>query len=836
MLVVPDLLQDVKFALRQMRKTPGFAVTAVLTLALGIGANTAMFTVIDSVLVRPLPYRDATRLVVLGEKTNVLGLHGTSWLNLQDIRNSKTFDEIGGYFVDVAIVQTAQGGQTVLSPKVTGNMLSILGVNPILGRVFNDGDCAPGAPLTVLLSNTLWRGSFAADPSIVGRTIRIGDVPHTVIGVMPPGFGFPDEQHADAAKGVWLPVQPTGPMLKERGFSTFTLLGVLHPGVTDARASAELAAIAARIRRLDPNSSGNLRLGLQPYRDFVAGSVRSVFLALSAALGLVLLIACTNVANLQLARYLARYQEFAVRSALGAPKARLIRELVVESGTVSAFGAVAGFALAVAILRAIRALPEDMIPRAAEIHLHLLVLVALAALAAIATLLSALIPALFAMKAEPQSVLRGAGRGVSPRAARSRMARFLVATEVAIAAVLLVACSLLFRTLYNLEHKWLGFDVENVTTFYATPPTSAGYFSGALAGAQPHALPPPVATTIYAPILTQLRQLPGVEEAALASALPFSGIDMRSSFELNGHKNITQQEKDFHHAAMRVMSGGYMQAMRSPMLQGRAISDSDTEDQPYIAVVNDAFARQFLRGSDPIGQQIGFGGPETGMQKRYTIVGVTTDAAQRKVSEPAAPELDLSYRQIPRDSFYYTLLVSSATNYVLRTRTNEDLAPAIHRVLQRIAPGFAIDDLQTMQRAVDQSNFNQRLGLYLIAAFAALAIAMVIVGLYGVLSQFVSQRRQEIGVRMALGATSESILALILRQGSTLIAVGLGAGIVAALGASQLIASFLFGVRPMDTLSYAAAALALFTVGLAAALIPARRAAATDPMDALRAE
>ncbi len=584
--------QDIQFALRQLRKSPGFASTAVMTLALGIGANTAMFTVIDSVLLRPLPYRNAGPLVTIGEGKNAGDIHSTSWLNLQDLRKqSKSFEDLAGYIIDVGILQTSQGGQNVLTPKLTGNLLQLLGAQPILGRIFTDADCAPGAPLTVLLSEGLWRQRFAADAHIIGRQVRIGDVPHTVIGIMPATFRFPDEAGADAGKGIWLPSQPTPEMLKGRGFTMYYVVGRLRPGVKIAQARAELSTITKQIKRLDPENTATLHFVLRPYRDTVTSSVRPVFLALTVALILVLLIACVNVANLQLGRCLARYQELAVRVALGAAKSRLIRQLLVEGGTLSALGALAGLGLALMILRPLAALPEDMIPRANEIHLRIAVIGALAGFATLATLLSSLIPALFAMHAEPQVALRGAGRGVSQQAAYSRIGRLLVMGEVAIAAILLVAGSLLFRTLYNLEHKALGFDTANLVTFSATPSTSAGYLTGEV---HPGSAQASISTRVYGPLLEQLRALPGVKQAALASSIPFDGVDMRTSFELNGKKNTTLEQKERRHARIRVMSGGYMEAMRTPILRGRAISDDDIEDRPYVAVVNRLFHPRVL--------------------------------------------------------------------------------------------------------------------------------------------------------------------------------------------------------------------------------------------------
>ncbi len=455
---MPTFAQDVHYSVRRIVKSPGFAIAAVATLALGIGANTAMFTVIDSVLIRPLPYRDANRLIGIGEGSNPKELASTSWLTFHDLRRqSKSFSDIGAYVEDVAIVRAPEGGKTVFGPRLSSSVLPLLGVQPLHGRGFTEADCTPGAPPTVLLSNTLWRETFHADPQIIGRQIPVGDVPHNVIGIMRAGFAFPDQDRPDSEKGILLPWQPTEQMRQGRGFTICLLIGSLGPGVTARQARAELATIAANIKRQGPNDARDLHFALSPYQEMVAGSVRPVFLALSAALGLVLLIACANVANLQLSRCLARDHELALRTALGAPKWRLLRELFAEGAVLSVLGALAGFGVAFAILEGVHALPADMIPRSGEIHLHLSILFALAGLAAFVTVLSSITPALFAIRAEPQSVLRGAGRGVSARAARSRMAGFIVIGEVALAAVLLVACSLLFRTLYNLEHKWLGF-------------------------------------------------------------------------------------------------------------------------------------------------------------------------------------------------------------------------------------------------------------------------------------------------------------------------------------------------------------------------------------------
>ncbi|HLH04212.1 MAG TPA: ABC transporter permease [Bryobacteraceae bacterium] len=826
---------DLRLAFRLLIKTPGFAAAAIITLALGIGANTAMFTVLDSVLLRPLPYRAADRLVEIGEGARSAELHATSWPNLRDIRaHSRSFEGVAGYTVDVAILRAHDGsGKTVLGTRLTCNLIGMLGVKPLLGRAFADSDCARGAAPVVVLSENLWRDQFGSDRAIVGQPVAIGGVPHTVIGIMPGSFTFPEEERADATKGIWLPSRLTEEM-EARGFTIYELIGRLRPGVSVQQAHAELETLAANIHRANAKEAAGLHFTLQLYRQRITNSVRSVFYGLAAALGLVLLIACANVANLELSRYLARDQELALRIALGGSRTQLLRELLAEGLLLSAAGAVAGLVLAWGILQTVQLLPGDLIPLASAIHLRFDVLLILAVLACFATLLSSLAPAMLALRTDPQNVLRGAGRGMSARASRSRLARGLIVAEVSIAAVLLIACSLLFRTLYHLENKDLGFAVSKVVSFTATPPSSSGYLGG---GSADKAGSGAAALALYSQVLERLRALPGVERAALASSIPFDGVDMSSSFELNGEKAAPEQQRA-QHALLRVVSGGYFEAMRTPLVRGRSISDSDAAGQPFVAVVNQAFAREYLHlaNRDPIGQQLNLGGKDTGMEKSYTIVGVTRDAAQKRVAEPARPEMVLSYQQIPERSLFYPLLVSSATKYVLRTHTATDLSNAIRALVQQSAPGFAIDDLKTMQQTVADANFSQRLSFYLIAGFAGLAASLVVVGLYGVLAQLVAQRTREIGVRMALGATRTSILGLILRQGSLLIFAGLIIGIGIALAMGRTLTSFLFEVAPTDFLSYTAAALLLLVTGLAAALIPARRAATVNPIEALRTE
>ncbi|AXC10974.1 protein of unknown function DUF214 [Acidisarcina polymorpha] len=838
--MMTSILNDLLFALRQLAKAPGFAFTAVLTLALGIGANAALFTVIDSVLIRPLPYYAGDRLVIAGTAGDMADdFNSTSWRNLEDIRRrSHVFEDLAGFDGDVAIIQTAQGGETVFGPKLTWNLLNMIGARPAIGRIFSEADGQEGAPPTAILSDELWRKQFSADPSVVGRDIRVGGVPHKVIGVMQPDFRFPDNQiYTTATEAVWLPLQPNKEMQTGRGLNFLNLLGRVKRGVTLAQTRADLAATAHSIERDFPKEARDLRLNAVPYQNVITNSVRPVFAGLVAALGLVLLIACVNVANLQLARCLNRQQEFAVRTALGADRGRLVRQLLVEGGLLSVLGSAIGLGLAAAILWSLHKLPEGMMPRAANIQLRLSVLAVLAVIAVIVTLLSSLLPVLLAWGTQPETALRGQSRSSTPNAARSRLAGWLVSGEVALAAVLLVATGLLFHTLYNLEHERLGFETEHIVTFTATPPDSLGYlaFQNAIGNPGANRAVTSIATRVYQPLLERLRHLPGVRDAALATSTPLDDVNFNSSFEIVGQPKV-EGTKNERQTLIRALSGSFPAAIGTPIARGRAISDDDTASAPFVAVINQALADRYFHGANPLGQQIDLGGKETGMLQPYTIVGVVQDNIRHNLTESPKPELSLSYQQVPPDSLFYAILLASATQYVIHTSGSIDLTQSIHHVVQDTAPGFAVDDLKTMETAVEDATGNRRLGVYLIGSFAGLAILMVMAGLYGVLSQLVSQRQQEVGIRIALGATRESILALFLRQSWRLIAFGIVAGVVVSVLATRLVRSFLFGVPALDPWSYLAAGVALVVVGTLAALIPARRASMVEPMEALRNE
>jgi putative ABC transport system permease protein len=824
-----SLYYDLRFALRQLAKAPGMALLAILTLALGVGANTAIFTVIESVLLRPLPYAHPDRLVYIGPKGDKPGFATTSWLNYRDIRDqSKTLSAAAGYSEDVGVLVTRDSSQSVAAPRVTTNLFSMLGEKPLLGRTFIDADGLAGGPQVVLLSEGLWRETFHADPSIVGQSVTISGKPQTVIGVVPAGFRFPEEMGSDIEKGIWMPVQPTGEMLKDRGYHFFNIVAQLRLGVSMIEAQRELDAIGAHIPLAKDDSAVSFRAML--YQEGLTGPVRPVLYALLGALALVLLIACANESNLLIARCLGRQQEFAVRAAMGASRFRLIRQMLSEGMALSLLGCGVGVGIAQLAMLAVHKLPDGTIPRGESISIHWTVVIVLAAIAILTTVLSSLLPALLVARANPQAALQAASRGIGSRSVSGKLSGGLVAGEVALSTLLLVGTGLLFHTLWNLEQSRLGFESAHVTTFQAMPADAAGFSAMAVSEDTGNA-PVSVATLIYEPVLERIRQVPGVESAALSTSPPLSGMDIGSSFDIVGQVKDKDNKPN---ARVSAVSGDYARTLGTPIIRGRMIGDGDVLSSPFAVVINETLAHKYFPGADPLGKQIDLGGKDTGMIKPYAVVGILGDQVDRSIGGLIQPLILIPEQQIPTTSLFYQALLKTVVSFVVKTHGNIPVAVEMRSVFHQHASGFALDNFKTLQDAVEENTFSKRLGLYLVGSFAGLAVAMVFAGLYGVLSQLVSYRRREIGVRMALGATRASVAQLVLRQGSVLVGAGLGIGLVLAFATGRLIKSFLYQVQPLDMATYGAVVLALAVIGLTASVLPARKAASIQPMEALR--
>ncbi|MDT8067990.1 MAG: ABC transporter permease [Terriglobia bacterium] len=826
------LVQDLRSSFRQLWKAKGFATLAIVTLALGIGANTALFTIVNAVLLRPLPYLHSNRLVAIEAGTKLqTGQGTTSWLNYRDICDqSHVFAAVAGYSSDVSVVETKDRSISVVAPHVTPNTFPMLGAQPLLGRTFTEAEGQPNGEQSVIISEGLWRSSFHSDPNVLGKAVRVGGIPRTIVGVMPESFRFPEEMGHDITDGVWLPIQPTGEMLNDRGYHFFSIIGQLRPGVSIEQARADLSQVSNYIARVDPKNERGLRFVTGSYQEMLTGPVRPVFYGLLGALALLLLIACANVANLLIARCIARRHEFAVRAALGAGRARLVRQMLTEGAVLSLLGCGFGFALVQIILIGVSKLPPDTIPSASYIAVHWNVVLLLAAIATFTTVVSSIAPAFLAGRTDPQPALQAGSRGVGSRSASGRLTRALVIAEVALATVLLCGTGLLFHTLWNLEHTRLGFDVSRITTFTAMPADAAG-FSNLLVSPDIANAPTSVGVTAYAPVLNRIRHSPGVEDAALATAPPLSGVQLGTSFEVLGRPKDPGHELD---ARITAVSGDYGKTLGTAVVRGRMITDDDNAAAPYVIVINETLAKQFFPNEDPLQHQIDLGGKDTGMLRPYTIIGVIADQTDDKVGQQAHPMLFVPYQQVPTTSLFYPALLKTIITFVVKTRGDVPVAPEMRSIFHDVAPNYALDNFKAMREIVSSHIFSERLGLYLIAAFAGLAVVMVVAGLYGVLAQLVSYRRREIGIRMALGATRESMAYLVLKQGSVLLAGGLVAGLVLAALAGRLITGFLYNVRPLDLLTYGAVVFIALLIGTMASLIPARRAATVEPIQALR--
>jgi putative ABC transport system permease protein len=825
------VIQDLRYGWRQLQHAREFTFLAVMMLALGIGANTAMFTVVESVLLRPLPYRDADRLVNIGAAEGDSS-GSVSWLDYGDIRDqARTLDAAAGYSNDVGVVEDRDSSLSIVTSEVTPNLFEILGVQPLRGRTFAREEGQTGGPQVVVLSEGIWRKAFGADPAIVGRAVRVNGRERTVVGVMPGGFRFPESAGPGMESGLWLPMQPTPEMLKDRGYHFFAILARPARRAGVSQVQLELRQIAKRIRDTDAQADRTLSFHAASYKETVTGPVRPVFWALVAALALGLLIACANVANLLVARCLGRQHEFAVRVALGSGRMRLIRQMTCEAALLSLLGCALGLLVAYGITAAVHKLPPGTIPRAETIQVRWTVLLALASIAKLTTVLSALLPAMFVARTDPQVVLRASSRSLGTRMFSARVGSWLVTGEVALSVLLLIATGLLFRTLWSLEHARLGFDAARVTSFTAMPADASGF--GNMTVTAPGAAPASVALTVYQPLLEGIRHAAGVSNVALVTAPPLSGVDLRTSFRVLGWPADAARGCE---ARLSAQSGGYERVMGTAVVRGRSITELDTANAPFVATVNEAFARRYFPFAGPLGQRLDLGGSATGMLKPYTIVGVVGDQIDAGARQSPQPLLMLPYQQIPPSSLFYPALLQTVVHFVVKSHGDVEVAPAVRAVFHQTARDLALDNFQTMQQAVDRSNFGARLGFYLIAAFAGLAVLMVIAGVYSVLGQVVSCRRREFGLRMALGATRQGIAGRMLLRASASVALGLAAGIVLALSTGRLIGHFLYGVKPLDGATYGLVIVALLGVGALAALLPSWRAASVEVVTALRDE
>jgi len=820
------LLQDLRYGARMLLKAPNITLIAVITLALGVGANTAIFSVVNAVLLRPLPYDHPERLVAVYTALPSLGYPRVGLSEAEFVRlrqENRSFTEIAAWDWDRATLRGVSEPERVVAPLATANFFRTLGVKIALGRDFNAEDELGGRNTVAVLSHSFWRRKFSGDPAVIGRKLTIDGVSSTVIGVLPAWFKAPMELQADTRADMWLPfdLRPSNP---RRGSQFMSVIGRLRPGVTLAEAQAEHHANTRREANAYPQWYPPDIFGfLLPLERSVVGDARLALLILLAAVAVVLLIACVNVANLLLIRGEDRRKEIAVRAALGASRGRIVRQLLIESLLLAALGGSLGLLLAVWGVDALLAISPENIPRLAETSLDLRVTGFALLISLLTAVIFGLAPALRAVKFDLHTTLKEGGRAAG-QSGRSRLRQSLVALEMAMAVTLLVAAGLLIRSARNLQRVELGFRSDHLLTMRLTPP--GGYGDNQRI------------TGLYERLISRVNALPGVESAAVTHPLPINGGGQDTIIEIEGRpfdmNRLTHMSADF-----RTVSVDYFQTMGMRLAQGRWFADADQEGAPPVAVVNETFARNHWPGEDPVGKRFRYlnAPPDRATTRYLTIIGVVADAKNRALADAAWPEAFIPLAQHAATYVGGGDGLQQAFNLVVRTVTDpSSLAAAAQREARDVERGFIISQIRPMDEILAAAVVRPRFNMILFGGFALLALGLAAVGVYGVISYSVAQRTHEIGVRMALGARGGDVLKLLLKQGMRLTLIGVAIGLVVSFALTRLMKTLLYGVSAADPVTFTVIALLLTSVALLACWIPARRAMKVDPLIALRSE
>ena len=822
-----SFLQDLRFAWRGLRRSPGFAIVAILTLALGIGANSAIFTVVNAVVMRPLPYPNADRLVRVtadftGMNTADIGLSQPELIDYRE--RSGLFDAVAGIWAIDANLTQVDEPERVEVLLASPNYFDVLGVRPQLGRLFTPADEGSGITEVVVLSDAVWRRRFGASPDAIGRKLRIDNDWYTVVGVLPPGFRHPGRSVLTDVD-LWAPASYVGsPFPKTPVRSSRFITGAiarLRPGITIAEAHQRFASFAQDMRQAYPDDYPKRTSWVArmiPLQTDLVGPARPALLILFGAVGLVLLIACANIANLLLARASSRQRELVVRRALGSSRARLVRLLLAESAMLALLGGAAGTIVMIWLLELLLALAPASLPRIQEIHVDGQVLAFTAAVSVLSALLFGTLPALHFSKTDVDGALKHGARGAS--SARGLLRSALVVAEVALALVLLVGAALLVRSFWRLQQVDFGFDPRHVLTARLWLPQpndpEQGKYSNRTTG---HATR--VAT--YEEILRRARTLPGVSAAAAVSILPFDGARSVTAVTVEG---AVDERAAVSATQTAIVTPGYFELMGIRLLRGRAFTDADDVNADRVIVVTESLARRSWPGQDAVGRRLHMGGPQA-KNPWLTVVGVVNDVRSERPEDP------------PRPMFYRPLRQNSGLimSMVLKTAVDpQALAGPLSAEVRAVDPDQPTYGVRTMEEQVGVATASRRFSTELLAAFAILALALAAVGIYGVMAFVVGQRTREMGIRIALGAQPGMVVVLMLREAMGLAALGVAAGALAALAATRWLGGLLFEVRPTDPMTYTLIAVLLAATAAVAAWRPARRAASVDPIAALRAE
>jgi putative ABC transport system permease protein len=817
-----SLAQDLRYGARTLRKSPGFAAIAILALALGIGASTAVFSLVNSILLKPLPYPDADR-IVLPELVSPPGVNLGSeyfpWSQIQFrllTRDAHPFQAIGAFQND-SFNLTGTGEPIFLDGfRASAEFFPALGISPALGRAFTAEEDQPGHEFEVILSHNLWRERFGADSGILGQGVRLNGHVYTVVGVMPAGFAFPRAEEMPSSFNfprepqLWVPLAvPADP---KGGPSELAVIARLKPGLTIEQAQAAMDLVTKHAEEKDPQWKGWFNSRVIPLAQQVVGDTRRPLQLVLGAVGIVLLIACSNVANLLLARSLGRQREFTLRAALGAGRARLIRQLLTESLLIALAAGAIGLLIADAGIYFVRAFGPSNIPRLREVTLDVPVFVFALGISFVAGILFGLAPAFSAVRENlVDSLKEGSPRsGGSP--ATSRLRNALLVSQVALALVLVITAGLLTRTFFRMLGANGGFDAERVLTFQLALPATSYSDQNRI-------------VTLYRNALERLRAIPGVEAAGIGETVPMGGEGESTVIRMPDYPPASQKETPF--ANYTMISPGYFRSIGTPLLRGRDFQETDAADSMPVAIVNVAMEKKFWPNQGALGKQVG---PQSTRFPLLTIVGIVPDVKHTSIREVTTPEMYVLYTQKPWPSML---------NMRVALRTKSDpasMTESAREVIRSLDPDLPLAKVATLTALVDDSLSQPRFSMLLLASFGVLALLLASIGMFGVISYSVMQRTQEIGIRMALGAERHRVFGMVLGQGARLAGLGIAIGLLVSLGTTRMLAGFLYGVRPADPLTFAGVSLLLVVIALLACYLPARRAMRVDPLVALRNE
>jgi len=807
--MIDGVRQDVRYAIRTFRRSPGFAALAILTIAIGVGANAAIFSIVNTVLLSPLPFADPSRLVFLQQniRQTKVSSRDAAPANFLDWRaRNHSLSGLAALRDSTFALSADDHPERVGGAIVNANFFEVLGVAPALGRAFQPADERPGAPRAAILSDGLWKRRFGGRSQVVGQSVRLNDEPHTIVGVMPPGIDYPDKA------GVWVPPHwpvPDDPLAAnqdpsaQRSHGYIHVIGRLQPGVTQQQAQADLDAVAASLERDYPNDNQNVGVELVPLHDALVGDIRPMVLMLFAAVVLVLLIATGNVSGLLIARATARRQEVAVRVALGATRGRIVRQLLTESVLLAVIGGAAGVLLAMWLATALLALSPIELTMGRELQVDVNVVLFALAVSTGAGVIFGLAPARQSLQVNVHEDLKQTSRSGSSVKQR-RLRATLIAAEIALSLVLLVGAGLTIKSLIKLQREPAGFDPDHVLTVtvslsntrYATPQLKANFWEQALAA---------------------LAQTRGVQAVGATSRLPLSGGTSSRGLSVPGASSNVPASADY-----RAVSPGYFGALGIPFLRGRQFSEADREDRPEVAIVSAAMVARFWPAVDPIGRRFAIA-----KTAPMTVVGVVGDVHHTSLASAPQPTFYVPYHQDPWPTM----------TFVLRTTAPPaTLANAVREAIWSIDKDQPVSAVLTMDERLSNSMSLRRFGVTLLTAFGVIAVSLAAIGLYGVLAFIVAQRRREIGVRMALGASPSDVVADVMGHGLRLAGVGVVLGIALALAATRLLTTLLYGTSPTDVATFASVATLLIVVAAGASALPALRASRVDPLVALRDE